>query len=79
MKIPRDLSGEQLVRHLSSHWRYTRIHQTGSHIILETDDPFQHRIAVPNHKAIRIGTLNAILRSISAHKGVSRDALLERL
>lgn len=36
MKLPRDLSGEELVKHLLKRWGYERIHQVGSHIILQT-------------------------------------------
>lgn len=28
-------------------WQYVRVHQLGSHIILETPEPSHHRIAVP--------------------------------
>jgi hypothetical protein len=77
MKLPRDLSGEGLVAHLSKHWAYSRIHQEGSHIILQTQSPFPHRIAVPTHKFLRVGTLNAILTSIAAHKGVPKEDILK--
>jgi hypothetical protein len=38
MKIPRDVSGTHLVDVLCRRWRYTKVHQVGSHIILETSD-----------------------------------------
>ena len=79
MKLPRDLSGSGLVKVLCRTWGYRVVHQEGSHIILETDTPAHHRIAVPAHRNLRAGTLNAILRSVSTHKGVGRDALLESL
>jgi predicted RNA binding protein YcfA (HicA-like mRNA interferase family) len=62
MKLPRDLSGEELVKHLCKRWDYLKIHQVGSHVILQTALPTHHRIAVPAHNPLRIGTLNAILR-----------------
>ncbi|MGD0683245.1 MAG: type II toxin-antitoxin system HicA family toxin [Terracidiphilus sp.] len=77
MKLPRDLSGEELVKHLSKRWDYVKIHQVGSHIILQTQHPTPHRIAVPEHTPLRIGTLNAILSSIAAHKSVSKEAILK--
>jgi predicted RNA binding protein YcfA (HicA-like mRNA interferase family) len=79
MKIPRDLSGADLARTLCRAWGYQRIHQVGSHIILQTADPSPHRIAVPAHSSLRIGTLNAILRSVAEHKGVTREDLLNAL
>ena len=77
MKLPRDLSGQSLVKHLSKHWGYQQVHQVGSHIILQTQHPTPHRIAVPEHTPQRIGTQNAILTSIAAHKNVSKEAILK--
>jgi predicted RNA binding protein YcfA (HicA-like mRNA interferase family) len=79
MKLPRDLSGEDLVQHLCKCWGYQRIHQVGSHIILQTQQPAPHRVAVPAHTPLRIGTLNGILAAIAAHKGVSKEAILKEL
>ena len=49
MKLPRDLDAADLIGVLCRHFSYTRIHQVGSHVILETDEPTHHRIAIPNH------------------------------
>ena len=79
MKIPRDLSGQELADVLCRRWDYTRVHQVGSHIVLETSEPSHQRIAVPALGVLRVGTLNAILRVVAQHKGVSRQALVESL
>ena len=79
MKLPRDLSGEALIKVLCHSWGYHLVHQAGSHAILETEDPSHQRIAVPVHKSLRVGTLNSILKAVASHKGVSRDDLLESL
>ncbi len=76
MKLPRDLSGEDLIKHLCNYWRYVRVHQVGSHVILQTQQPGSHRIAVPAHTPLRVGTLNAILSAVAAHKGVSKEEIL---
>ena len=76
MKLPRDLSGDALVKHLLKRWDYVKIHQVGSHIILQTQLPTPHRIAIPEHTPLRIGTLNAILSSVAAHKNVPKEAIL---
>jgi predicted RNA binding protein YcfA (HicA-like mRNA interferase family) len=55
------------------------VHQVGSHIILETSQPGHHRIAIPDHDCVRIGTLSSILRSVAQHKGISRDAIIANL
>jgi predicted RNA binding protein YcfA (HicA-like mRNA interferase family) len=77
MKLPRDMSGDELVKHLTKRWDYVKIHQVGSHIILQTQHPSPNRIAVPEHTPLRIGTLNAILSSIAAHKNVSKEVILK--
>ncbi len=79
MKIPRDLSGAQLVKVLCRDCDYQIVHQEGSHIILQTDAPSHQRLSVPNHNPLRVGTLNGILRVVSTHKGVERQRLLDSL
>ncbi len=79
MKLPRDLSGKQLADALCRRWNYARVHQVGSHIILQTSEPGHQRIAIPDHDALRIGTLSSILKTVSEHKGVTREALLAAL
>ncbi|MDK3156773.1 type II toxin-antitoxin system HicA family toxin [Kamptonema cortianum] len=79
MKVPRNLSGRDLIKALCRHWSYAEVHQEGSHVILQTDVPKHHRIPVPDHKTLRIGTLNAILRAVSRHKNVSREDILQTL
>jgi len=76
MKLPRDLSGNALVKGLCQAWGYRLIHQVGSHAVLETEEPSHHRIAVPLHKSLRVGTLNSILRDVARHKGTSREEIL---
>ena len=79
MKLPRDLTGRELARGLCARWDYQQVNQVGSHIILQTEMPQHHRLSVPDHKPLRIGTLNAILRQVAAAKGISREDLLATL
>ncbi len=60
MKLPRDLSGNDLAKTLCRIWGYRIVHQQGSHIILQTEAPAHHRIAVPAHPSLRVGTLNGM-------------------
>jgi predicted RNA binding protein YcfA (HicA-like mRNA interferase family) len=76
MKLPRDLSGETLVRRLCKVWGDTRIHQVGSHIILQTETPASHCIAVPAHNPLRVGTLNGIVSAVAAQRGISKENIL---
>ena len=79
MKIPRDLSGRELVKILEKNWDYRELKQEGSHIILQTEVPSRQRIPVPDHHPLRLGTLNNILRLIARHKGVEKEDVLKTL
>ena len=79
MKLPRDLSGAELIKLLCKHFGYRRVNQEGSHVILETTEPRQHRISIPDYAPLRIGTLNAILRAIATVKGVEKEDILRHL
>jgi predicted RNA binding protein YcfA (HicA-like mRNA interferase family) len=79
MKIPRDLSGRDLAAVLVRDFGYVRVHQEGSHIILQTEEPSHHRMSVPDHHPLRIGTLNGILRAVAGHKGILKEEILDRL
>jgi len=79
MKLPRDLSGRELAAHLRRAFGYQRLDQEGSHIVLETDVPRKHRIAVPDHRSLRVGTLNSVLRAVAIVQGLSKEELIHRL
>jgi predicted RNA binding protein YcfA (HicA-like mRNA interferase family) len=70
------LSGAELIKLLCRHHEYRRVNQEGSHVILETDSPRHHRLAVPDHKTLRVGTLNSILRSVADVKGLEKEDVL---
>jgi predicted RNA binding protein YcfA (HicA-like mRNA interferase family) len=78
MKLPRDLSGPDLVKALGQlGYRTTR--QTGSHIRLSTDQPTPHHLTIPAHDPLKVGTLAAILGDVAVHLKIERDELLRRL
>ena len=63
MKLPRNLSGDDLASKLRR-FGYKQTRQTGSHLRLtQTTAQGTHHITIPQHKDLRIGTLNAILKS----------------
>ena len=68
MKLPRDLSGADLVKALA---------RIGYRVTLES--PAQHHVTIPAHDPLKLGTLAAILSDIAAHHEISRDVLLDRL
>lgn len=78
MRLPRDVSGAELAKRLDSlGYRITR--QTGSHMRLTLSDPPEHHVTIPAHDALRIGTLAAVLSSVAARLGISRDEVVSRL
>lgn len=79
MKIPRDLTGADLVKLLSRNFGYKITRQKGSHIRMTTQEPSEHHITIPNHAPLKVGTLNAILTDVAEHLGLSRDELMEIL
>lgn len=78
MRMPRDLSGPELIRRLGR-LGYAVTRQSGSHIRLTTSENGEHHVTVPNHDPLRVGTLSAILGAVAGHLGIDRDALLKRL
>ncbi|MFN7087981.1 MAG: type II toxin-antitoxin system HicA family toxin [Burkholderiales bacterium] len=65
MRVPRDLSGTELIRRLGR-LDYAVTRQSGSHIRLTTSENGEHHVTVPNHDPLRIGTLSAILVAVAA-------------
>jgi predicted RNA binding protein YcfA (HicA-like mRNA interferase family) len=78
MKLPRDLSGRDLVKALGV-LGYEPTRQTGSHIRITTAINGTHHVTVPDHKILPIGTLRSILREVSRHHGLVIAELVERL
>jgi predicted RNA binding protein YcfA (HicA-like mRNA interferase family) len=79
MRLPRDWSGDELVKRLSR-FDYVATRQTGSHLrLVRRSGEGEHHITIPRHSALRIGTLNNILKDVAEHLGITRDELLERL
>lgn len=78
-KIPRDISGRQLAKLLKK-YGYQTIKQTGSHIRLASDfKGIGHKITIPDHQPIKIGTLNNILNEVADCLKVSKEKLIEDL
>ena len=79
MKLPRDLSGEQLAR-LLRQYGYEITRQTGSHLRLTSRiRGTEHHVTIPAHNPLKVGTLSAILADIAAYMEVDRATLSENL
>ena len=79
MKLPRNISGSDLVKLLSRNFNYEITRQKGSHVRLTTQEPSEHHITIPHHKPLKVGTLSAILADVAEHLGLSREELTEIL
>jgi predicted RNA binding protein YcfA (HicA-like mRNA interferase family) len=78
LKLPREISGVELVKVLSR-LGYSVTRQTGSHIRLTRSDGGEKHLTIPAHAELKVGTLHAILRAVSQHTGLSRDELIRQL
>jgi predicted RNA binding protein YcfA (HicA-like mRNA interferase family) len=72
-KLPTDLSGRDLVKALQR-IGFVVQGQRGSHFVLRRDTPFA-RVTVPNHKTLRLGTL----QTIRHEAGLTVEQLIEVL
>ncbi len=78
-KIPRDISGRELAK-LLSRYKYAFVRETGSHIrLLSTYQHAEHKITIPDHQHIKIGTLNNILHDIAEYLKMSKQELIDEI
>ena len=79
MRLPRDLSGNDLAARLRK-LGYEQTRQTGSHLRLtRQSEGTEHHVTVPRHEALRVGTLSAILGDVASHLEIDRDELASEL
>ena len=80
MRLPRDLSGDDLAGLLGRHYGYQFIRQRGSHMILGTTiQGAEHRVTIPRHRHLHVGTLSSILSDVAEYLGLTQDEIRERL
>jgi predicted RNA binding protein YcfA (HicA-like mRNA interferase family) len=79
MRLPRDLSAQELERALRRTFGYVFDRQKGSHRRLIRNLGVEQHLTVPAHDPIKIGTLRAILREVAAQNEIGIDKVLERL
>ncbi|MEO6037914.1 MAG: type II toxin-antitoxin system HicA family toxin [Saprospiraceae bacterium] len=79
MKLPRNISGAELVKLLAKNFNYEITRQKGSHIRMTTREPSEHHITISYHAPLKVGTLSAILADVAEHVGLSREELTEIL
>ena len=79
MRLPRNVSGSDLIKKLNQYgYRVTR--QTGSHVRLtRSAEGKEFHLTIPKHNPLRAGTLNNILKDISLHLELEKAKLIETL
>ena len=79
MKLPRDLGGDELAQ-LLSRYGYKVVRQTGSHMrLVSTIKGTEHRITIPWHKPLRVGTLSRIITEVARYLETDRQTLFQEL
>jgi predicted RNA binding protein YcfA (HicA-like mRNA interferase family) len=79
LKLPRDLSGEELAKRLGR-FGYTITRQTGSHIRLTSNfKGSDHHVTIPAHDPLKIGTLNSILHEVAIYLEMDKQDLAGKL
>ncbi len=72
MKLPRDLNGLELARHLRT-YGYELTRTSGDHIRLTTQRNGEHHLTVPRHAVLKPGTLQGILKDVAGHLGITQE------
>jgi len=78
MRVPRQWSGADL-RNALAVLGYEVTRQTGSHVRMTTRVRGEHHVTVPDHKALPLGTLKAIIRDVARHFESTPDEIVARL
>ena len=79
MRLPRDLTGEELVQRLAR-LGYRVERQTGSHVRMTWEGPSgPHAITIPLRRPLKVGTLAGILKAVAEARGIDRKELQQLL
>lgn len=78
MRLPRDVSGNELAKQLKR-YGYEITRQTAHLRLTSTIRGFEHDITIPAHKALRVGTLSAILSDIAGYLDLPKEELAQEL
>jgi predicted RNA binding protein YcfA (HicA-like mRNA interferase family) len=75
MKLPRDISGKELVKGLRR-VGYETSRQKGDHVQMTTRQNGEHHVTVPLHNPVKVGTLAGILDAVASHMQMDRQHLI---
>jgi len=76
LKLPRDISGEELAT-LLRRLGYEVVRRTGSHIRLSRGS--EHHITIPRHRELKVGTMSNIVKDLADHLDISREEVIGAL
>ena len=78
-KLPRGISSDKLIKKLKL-YQYEVVRQSGSHIRLVSNKMGKpHYITIPKKSALKVGTLNCILKEISKYLKITKEQLIIEL
>jgi predicted RNA binding protein YcfA (HicA-like mRNA interferase family) len=78
-KVPRNISGIELAKLLVK-YGYEIQREKGSHLRLNSNYMgYSHKITIPDHEFLKIGTLNNILNNIADYLKVTKEQLIKEL
>jgi len=78
-KLPRNINGNELCKYIKK-YGYEITRQTGSHIrFTRTLSNQKHHLTIPNHKPIKIETLNKILTDVANNLKIKKEELINNL
>lgn len=78
-RIPRDIPGQDLVKKLKK-YGYQISRERGRHIrLVSIHKSKEHKITIPDHQEIKIGTLNNILNDVANYLEITKEELLKEL
>jgi predicted RNA binding protein YcfA (HicA-like mRNA interferase family) len=79
LKLPRDLSGQQLATLLRP-LGYEITRQTGSHIHLTSAAKgSEHHVSIPARSTLKVGTPSGILSEVAAYLELDKEELAQQL
>jgi predicted RNA binding protein YcfA (HicA-like mRNA interferase family) len=75
VKLPRDLSGERLVK-IPARLGYVVVRSSGSHVRMIHQGPPRNGVTIPMHRALKAGTLDGILTRVAKHLKIDKKSIL---
>ena len=78
MKLPRDVSGDELAHRLRV-LGYEFVRQKGSHVWVTCHQPGTHHLVIPRHRSLRVGTLSEMMSDVASFHGLTEQQLLHLL